>query len=80
LVNASPKKEKNLEAMLQQEAKKALMQIDHNEYTAELEQRGIKNMLKIRLAFSGKEFHVEAKRELSNLEARNNSTKTNSLK
>jgi hypothetical protein len=48
--------------------------LNHNEYTAELEQRGIKNVLRIGLAFSGKEFHVEAKRELANLEARNNST------
>jgi PD-(D/E)XK nuclease superfamily len=70
-----PKKEKSLEPMLQQEAKKALTQIDKNEYTAELKQRGIKNVLKIGLAFSGKEFHVEAKRELANLEAKTNSLK-----
>jgi hypothetical protein len=67
-----PKKEKNLAPMLRQEAKEALTQIDHNKYTAELKQRGIRNVLKIGLAFSGKEFYVEAKRELANLEIRNN--------
>jgi hypothetical protein len=69
-----PKKEKNLESRLQQEAKEALTQIDHNKYTAELKQRGIRNVLKIGLAFRGKEFRVEAKRELADLETRNNST------
>jgi hypothetical protein len=59
----SPKSEENLKLLLQQEAKKALVQIDKNKYSAELKQRGIKNVLKIGLAFCSKEFCVEIKRE-----------------
>jgi Predicted AAA-ATPase/PD-(D/E)XK nuclease superfamily len=54
----SQKKKENLKLLLQQEAKEALVQIDKNEYSAELKQRGINNVLKIGLAFCGKEFCV----------------------
>jgi hypothetical protein len=47
-----------LENTLTQEAQKALEQINHNKYTLELIQRGLKNIVKIGLAFSGKNFRV----------------------
>ena len=49
-----------LENTLAQEAQKALEQINHNKYTLELIQRGLKNIVKIGLAFSGKNFKVAA--------------------
>ncbi len=61
----APKKKESLKLLLQQEAKEALVQIDENVYNSEIEQHGIKNVLKMGLAFSGKEFHVESKREPS---------------
>lgn len=60
-----PKKKESLKLLLQQEAKEALVQIDKNVYNSEIKQHGIKNVLKMGLAFSGKEFHVESKREPS---------------
>lgn len=60
-----PKKDVTLATLLQKEAKEALAQIDNKEYHAELKQRGIINVLKLGLAFCGKEFHVESKREPS---------------
>ena len=44
--------------VLQKEAQTALAQIDSNQYTTELVQRGITNIVKIGLAFAGKEFRV----------------------
>jgi hypothetical protein len=61
----APKKEENLKLLLQQEAKEALIQINKNAYSSELKQRGIKNVLKMGLAFCGKDFHVEPKCESS---------------
>ena len=59
-----PKKNlpKVLEALLTREAKKALEQINRNQYMVELVQRGITNIVKIGLAFSGKEFSVVSER------------------
>jgi hypothetical protein len=61
----APKKGENLKLLLQQEAKEALIQIDKNAYSSELKQRGIKNVLKMGLAFCGKDFYVEPKHEPS---------------
>lgn len=54
------KKEEELKSLLQQEAELALLQIDKKEYIAEFKQRGLTKALKIGLAFSSKQFHVEA--------------------
>jgi hypothetical protein len=65
-----PKKklESFLETTLTKEAQKALEQINRNQYTLELIQRGLKNIVKIGLAFSGKNFKVvsESNRKLAN--------------
>jgi Predicted AAA-ATPase/PD-(D/E)XK nuclease superfamily len=61
----APKKEENLKLLLQQDAKEALIQIDKNAYSSELKQRGIKNVLKMGLAFCGKDFYIEPKHEPS---------------
>lgn len=61
----SPKNENDLESLLQKTAKQALTQIELTEYNAEFKQRGVTNVLKIGLAFSGKKFCVEAKHEVS---------------
>jgi hypothetical protein len=55
-----PKKNlsKMLDSLLIREAKRALEQINHNQYAVDLVQRGIINIVKIGLAFSGKEFRV----------------------
>lgn len=55
------KKDNILASLLQSEAKQALLQIDKNEYQAELEQGGITNVLKLGIAFCGKEFYIESK-------------------
>ena len=47
-----------LDITLTQEAQKALEQINRNQYTFELMQRGFTNIVKIGLAFSGKGFRV----------------------
>ncbi len=57
-----PKKEEDLKPQLEKVAKEALDQIEKNKYSAELKQRGIGDVLKIGLAFCGKEFHIESKR------------------
>jgi hypothetical protein len=57
-----PKKEEDLKPQLEKAAKEALDQIEKNKYSAELKQRGIGDVLKIGLAFCGKEFHIESKR------------------
>ncbi|MEI8055700.1 MAG: AAA family ATPase [bacterium] len=49
---------KVLDALLNRESKKALKQINKNQYTADLEHRGIANIVKIGLAFCGKEFRI----------------------
>lgn len=49
---------KVLDALLIREAEKALEQINHQQYILELVQRGFGNIIKIGLAFSGKEFRV----------------------
>jgi len=49
---------KVVDTLLVQEAQKALKQIDNNRYTIDLVHRGIVNIVKIGLAFSGKEFRV----------------------
>jgi len=56
-----PKKLKNLESLLQENAEKALKQIDNHAYCSELEQRGFVKIVKIGLAFCGKKFHTESK-------------------
>ena len=45
--------------MLKKEAEKALTQIEKREYESEIKQRGIINIIKIGLAFCGKEFVVK---------------------
>ena len=47
-----------LDTTLAGEAQKALAQIDHNQYTLELAQRGIVNIVKLGIAFSGKSFRI----------------------
>lgn len=47
-----------LDALLNREAKKALEQINRNQYATDLVQRGFLNIVKIGLSFSGKEFRV----------------------
>jgi len=49
---------KVLDSLLTRESKKALEQINRNQYTVDLVHRGIANIVKIGLAFSGKEFRV----------------------
>ena len=49
-------KPKDLEKILAQEAKHALVQIDSKHYDSELKQHGLTRWLKIGLAFSGKHF------------------------
>ena len=49
---------KVLDALLNRESKKALKQINKNQYTADLDHRGIANIVKIGLAFCGKEFRI----------------------
>lgn len=51
-------KEKNLNAELEKSSQSALKQIDEKQYLAEFEQRGMNKVLKIGLAFSGKDFHL----------------------
>jgi hypothetical protein len=51
-----------LETVLVKEAQKALEQINRNQYTFELVQRGITNIVKIGLAFSGKNFRVASEK------------------
>jgi hypothetical protein len=51
-----------LVSLLNREAKKALAQINQNQYAVELVQRGFLNIVKIGLAFSGKEFMVVSER------------------
>jgi hypothetical protein len=53
-------KEKVLASLLSREAKKALEQINRNQYTVDLVQRGFLNIVKIGLVFSGKEFRVKS--------------------
>lgn len=55
-------KQENLKSLLEREAELAIVQIDKNEYGSELKQRGITDVLKIGLAFSGKQFHVASLR------------------
>ena len=47
-----------LDTTLAGEAQKALAQIDRNQYTLELTQRGIVNIVKLGIAFSGKSFRI----------------------
>ncbi len=49
---------KVLDSLLTRESKKALEQINRNQYAVDLVHRGITNIVKIGLAFSGKEFRV----------------------
>ena len=49
---------KVLDSLLTRESKKALEQINRNQYAVDLVHRGIANIVKIGLAFSGKEFRV----------------------
>ncbi|CAL7964434.1 AAA-ATPase_like domain-containing protein [Gammaproteobacteria bacterium] len=51
---------KVLDALLTRESKKALKQINKNQYTADLAHRGIANIIKIGLALSGKEFRLSS--------------------
>lgn len=67
----APKNQGDLAIVLKNEAKEALNQIDKKAYNAELEQRGILNIVKIGLAFSGKEFQIESKRESPELQSGN---------
>lgn len=55
------KKARNGET-LEEAAKAALRQIEEKSYTAELEQRGVREIVKLGIAFSGKETLV-SKRE-----------------
>ncbi len=55
-VNVSEGESKESEILLNKSAKKDLKQIDTRAYVAEIKQRGIKNILKIGLSFSGKRF------------------------
>ncbi len=56
-VGKTGKKEpKQLQSILDKAARKALDQIESQAYFAEVQQRGLKNILKIGLAFSGKRF------------------------
>lgn len=45
---------------LDQEAGKALQQIDARGYESEIKQRGIANTIKIGIAFCGKDFKVKS--------------------
>jgi len=47
-----------LDSLLTKESEKALEQINHNQYTTDLVQRGVRNIVKIGLAFSGKDFRI----------------------
>ncbi len=62
-----PKKDKenDLDELLQKEARLALAQIEHHDYQAELQQRGLQDILNIGLAFCGKTFQMEVKRSRS---------------
>ncbi len=52
------KSSENSDDILMKEAQKALEQINRNQYAIEIVQRGIANIVKIGLAFSGKKFQV----------------------
>ena len=47
-----------LDSLLNREAKKALEQINRNQYAVDLVQRGFLNIVKIGISFSGKEFRI----------------------
>ena len=51
------------QVILDKAAQEALQQIDQQVYFAELKQRGLTNILKIGLAFSGKRFGIASARE-----------------
>ena len=59
-----PKKDKenDLDELLQKEAQATLSQIENHAYQAELQQRGLQDILHIGLAFCGKTFQMEVKR------------------
>jgi hypothetical protein len=48
----------SLEVRLEQGAQKALVQINQKQYITEAEHRGYKNIIKIGIAFSGREFSL----------------------
>jgi hypothetical protein len=52
-----------LDTILAEEAQKALEQINRNQYIFELTQRGITTIVKIGLAFSGKNFRVASEKD-----------------
>jgi hypothetical protein len=58
--NKDPEKNKSI---LDKAAQEALQQIDQQVYFAEIQQRGLTNILKIGLAFSGKRFGMASARE-----------------
>lgn len=53
-----------LQEQLKIASQKALNQIEQQRYVSELEQRGFKNILKIGLAFCGKQFSLDYKKEI----------------
>lgn len=55
---ASKKSSEEITSLLDKAAQAALEQIDHQHYLAEVKQRGIMNILKIGIAFSGKRFGI----------------------
>ena len=56
----------DIQAVLDKAAQEALQQIDTQVYFAELKQRGLTNILKIGLAFSGKRFGMAHERKQKN--------------
>jgi hypothetical protein len=63
LIHKIPKKNfRILDSLLTREAQKALEQINRNQYAVELVQRGFRNIVKIGISFSGKEFRVMSER------------------
>ena len=59
----SKKESAETQVLLDKAAQEALQQIDQQVYFAELKQRGLTNILKIGLAFSGKRFGIASARE-----------------
>lgn len=62
LAKSKSKEEEDIKKQLQREAEAALKQIENRGYAAELKQRGLKDILKIGLAFCGKHFELVYKR------------------
>jgi hypothetical protein len=60
------KESAEIQVLLDKAAQEALQQIDQQVYCAELKQRGLTNILKIGLAFSGKRFGMAYERKCEN--------------